>query len=248
MKTRRTPACAAFSMKFGIRWHKRVDLDRKADRQALADPQLDHPVEQLFPMPVAGEIVVGDEEPLDALRVVFPDRAFEIVGRAEPALATLDVDDRAERALVGAAAPEIEARQRARNPPDVPWRQDRRRLPFERGEVVHEIVERLERAIPGVAHDPAEPALLRLAGKKGNAQRLRRAHLRRHLGQHRDEPETWKPPMQTGSPAARNGRARSTARGNWFDWTPTNPISARPPSRRIVRMIRWGLTRWLVSS
>ena len=43
------------------------------------------------------------------------------------------------------------------------------------------------------------------------------------------QPETWKPPMQTGRPAARNGRARSTARGNWFDCTPTRPISARPP-------------------
>jgi hypothetical protein len=28
-------------------------------------------------------------------------------------------------------------------------------------------------------------------------------------------PDTWNPPMQTGKPAARNGRARSTARGNY---------------------------------
>ena len=48
------------------------------------------------------------------------------------------------------------------------------------------------------------------------------------------QPETWKPPMQTGRPAARNGRARSTARGNWLDCTPTRPISALPPVLRII--------------
>ena len=31
------------------------------------------------------------------------------------------------------------------------------------------------------------------------------------------QPETWKPPMATGMPAARNGRAMSRARGYWFD-------------------------------
>jgi hypothetical protein len=62
------------------------------------------------------------------------------------------------------------------------------------------------------------------------------------------QPETWKPPIQTGKPARRNGMARSTARGNWFDWTPTRPISARPPARWIIRTIPSGLTRRLVSS
>ena len=33
----------------------------------------------------------------------------------------------------------------------------------------------------------------------------------------------------TGRPAARNGRARSSARWNWLDWTPTRPISAFDP-------------------
>ena len=44
------------------------------------------------------------------------------------------------------------------------------------------------------------------------------------------EPAAWKPPMQTGMPAFRNGRAKSIARGNWFDWTPIRPTIARPPS------------------
>src|ERR1700731_502315 len=62
------------------------------------------------------------------------------------------------------------------------------------------------------------------------------------------QPEMWKPPTQTGSPAARNGRARSTARGNWLDCTPTRPISALPPALRIIRMIRSGRMRRLVSA
>ena len=65
-------------------------------------------------------------------------------------------------------------------------RQDRRRLAFERGQIVHVIVERLQCARPGVAHHLVEPALLGLAGKERDAERLRLAHLRRHLGQHRD--------------------------------------------------------------
>src|SRR5262249_6269867 len=91
---------------------QRVDLDRETDRQSFAEPQMDHSVEQRFPMAIAGEIVVGDKKPLDPLRVVLAYRSFEIVGGAEPAFPPLYVDDRAERALVGATAPEIKARQR----------------------------------------------------------------------------------------------------------------------------------------
>ena len=40
--------------------------------------------------------------------------------------------------------------------------------------------------------------------------------------------------MQTGMPAARNGRAMSSARGYWLDCTPTSPTSARPPRRAEV--------------
>jgi hypothetical protein len=37
------------------------------------------------------------------------------------------------------------------------------------------------------------------------------------------QPETWNPPIATCRPAARSGRAMSSARGNWFDCTPTRP-------------------------
>jgi transposase len=41
------------------------------------------------------------------------------------------------------------------------------------------------------------------------------------------QPETWKPPMQTRTPAARSGRAISTARGYWLVCTPTNITKTR---------------------
>ena len=62
------------------------------------------------------------------------------------------------------------------------------------------------------------------------------------------QPETWKPPIITGSPAARNSRARSRARSYWLDWTPTRPISALAPRRRRPRTMRAGTMWRLVSS
>ncbi len=40
------------------------------------------------------------------------------------------------------------------------------------------------------------------------------------------QPAAWKPPIATGRPSLMNWRARSTARGNWLDCTPTMQISA----------------------
>ena len=51
---------------------ERIDLDGEADVHALAVPHLDQAVEQRLPILVAREIVVGDEEPLDAFRVILP--------------------------------------------------------------------------------------------------------------------------------------------------------------------------------
>src|SRR2546421_12078632 len=78
----------------------------------------DQAVGQLLPIAVARKIVVGDEEPRDAAPVMLVDAAFEIVRAAVAALPALHVDDRAERALIGAAAPEIDAGERAGGAPD----------------------------------------------------------------------------------------------------------------------------------
>jgi hypothetical protein len=47
--------------------------------------------------------------------------------------------------------------------------------------------------------------------------------------------------------AARSGRARSSARGNWFDCTPTS-MTMPLPARSIIRARRSGRMRVLVSS
>ena len=54
------------------------------------------------------------------------------------------------------------------------------------GSVVHVIVERLERAVRGVAQHLVEPALLGLAGEERDAHRLRRFDVGRQFGQHGD--------------------------------------------------------------
>ena len=61
-------------------------------------------------------------------------------------------------------------------------------------------------------------------------------------------PLTWKPPMATCTPARRSGAAMSTARGNWFDCTPTSATRPWPPRARIRSAMRSGRTRVLVSS
>ena len=106
---------------------QRIDLDGEADVQTFL-AQRDHPVEQRFPVTVAREVVVGDEEPLDALRAVLADDVLQVIRRAEPALAALHVDDGAERALIRTPATEIDAGERARGSADMLARQDRRRL------------------------------------------------------------------------------------------------------------------------
>jgi hypothetical protein len=77
-------------------------------------------------------------------------------------------------------------RKRARGTPDMLLRENRHRLVFERREIVHPVVERLQRAVPGVEQHLAEPALLGLAGEEGDAERLCFAQLGWHLGQHRE--------------------------------------------------------------
>ena len=114
MKARITPARFALSMKFGIRWQSVSTWMVRFGLEPFLLAQLDQPVEKLLPIAVAGEIVVGDEEGLDPLGEVLADDPFEVVGGAEPALAPLDVDDRAEAALERAAAAEVEARPLAR--------------------------------------------------------------------------------------------------------------------------------------
>ena len=61
----------------------RVDLDDQGHLDAFVLLELDQPVEEIFPVLVAGHVVVGDEERRDALLVVLADDRFEIVGDRE---------------------------------------------------------------------------------------------------------------------------------------------------------------------
>ena len=227
---------------------QRVHLDGEADVHAFL-AQRDHPVEQRFPVAVAGEIVVGDEEALDALRDVLADDLLQIVGRAEAALAALHVDDGAERALIGAAAAEIDAGQRAGRAAHMLARQDRRRLALERRQVVHVVVERRQLAGPGVAQHRVEPAFLGLAGEERDAERLRLAHLRRHLRQHREAAGDVEAADGDRQPGGEE-RPRQVDRARELVGLHADQRDQRPAAGACgsSRMMRSGRTRRLVSS
>ena len=161
-----------------------VDLDDDVERKVVGALERDHPVEQNLPVLVAGEIVIGDEEGMDALGMVIHDDPLEIIGRPEPALAALHVDDGAEGALERAAAAEIEARKYRTHLGGGIARQKRCRLAFEAGQVVHEIVERRQPATEGVGQHLIEPPALRLAGKQRDAGALRLGDFGRERRKH----------------------------------------------------------------
>ena len=125
---------------------------------------------------------------------------------------------------------------------------DRRAL--DAGQVVHVVVDRLERAGGGVAAAPASsrPSSASPANSEAaEVERLlqvgvdRRQHgeASRRRGSRRCRP---------GCRASRSGRAMSSARGNWFDCTPTSMTMPRAGARRSARAMRSGRMRVLVSS
>ncbi len=142
-----------------------VDLDDHPDRDLLILEQPDQPVEDRLPVLVAGEIVVGDEVADDPLGVVVPDNRLDVVGRPPSRLAALDIDDSAERALERTAAPSIEAGVGAEGAVDHLGRQVRRRGAFQGGQVVHEVVDRLQPPGDRVADDLDQAPFLGLAGE-----------------------------------------------------------------------------------
>src|ERR1019366_1173272 len=88
---------------------ERVDLDGEADILEFLLAQFDDAIEKYFPVGIAREIVVGDQKPLYALRIVTPDAALDVAGRARAALAALHVYYGAERTLKWAASPHVHA-------------------------------------------------------------------------------------------------------------------------------------------
>ena len=229
MKTAVQPARADFSMKPGMRWHSVSTCRNSRMRKPVLLAQLDQAIEDRLPIAVAREVVVGDEEPGDALRRIGAHDLLDVVGGAIARLAALHVDDGAEAALERAAAAGIEAGVMAGHAGDRPARQDRQRggapSPACRTDscrAAWRLPASMSRNRPSMRPSPSPanrmmpsaPASFRSGGSSGSMDR---------------QPLTWNPPITTGSPAARNWRPRSSARGNWLDCTPTSPTK---PARR----------------
>ena len=71
-------------------------MDHQAKWDSIPLSQHDQAVENRFPLLVAREIVVGDEEFADALRPVETDQVLDVIRGAEARLTPLHVDNGAE--------------------------------------------------------------------------------------------------------------------------------------------------------
>jgi hypothetical protein len=155
---------------------ERVDLDQERKLDAFLQPQVDQAVEDFFPILVPGEIVVGNKETVQPLGHVLADKALHIVRGTPARLASLDVDDCAERTLEWATASRVKARHRACRPDRANRRNERQRLIFDVREVRHEIVKRLELLRVSIVEHHLHPPF-RFSGKERNAHRLRPMHI-----------------------------------------------------------------------
>ena len=163
---------------------QRVDLDQEAHVHAVFLAQFDDAVEDRLPVLVAGEIVVGNEEAVDAVVVVLAQDALDVVRRAPPRFPALHIDDGAERALERAAAPGVEGGHVADGLAHRIAGEKRRHRVFQRRQIVDVIVHRLEQAFGGIAQDLVH-APFRLAGKQSDAHVERLLQVGHHRGEHR---------------------------------------------------------------
>jgi hypothetical protein len=156
---------------------QRVHLDQESQVQTLF-AQFDQAVEDRLPVPVAGEVVVGDEETMDTLGRVGPDQALDVVVAPVAGLAALDVDDGAEAALEGAAPAGVEGADHAVVPAHHGLGQEGGHLVLQARQVVQEVVDRLQAPFERVAEDPVQ-APLGLAGEEADALVQRLLQVRR---------------------------------------------------------------------
>ena len=166
---------------------QRVDLDDHLDvRCPSRFAQLDDAVEDRLPVLVAGEIVVGDEKPVEALREMRAQQMLDVVRRAAARLAALHVDDGAERALIRTAAAGVERGVMIGRAFQVLRRQERRRRRFQPRQLVHVIVDRLRACHARRRARRVEAALFRFAGEQAAAHVERLLQIGLHAGQHGD--------------------------------------------------------------
>src|SRR3569623_1295374 len=144
MNTRLTPARAAFSTKFGSlrqsvsTWMMKLTLNFSTSRRWMIRSRIGS---QSLLRAKLSSVMKKARSPC----VVRAHDVLDVVGRAAARLAALHIDDGAERALVGAAAAGVERGGAARCTLRALRRHQRDRRAVDPGQVVHEIVERLER-------------------------------------------------------------------------------------------------------
>ncbi len=163
---------------------QRIDLDQEAERDLLALAQVDDAIENGFPLPVAREIVVGDEEPRHALGQMRAQQLLDVVGAAVARLAALHIDDRAEAALERAAAPGIERADRRRIAPQPLRRQIGRDGALQPRQVGENVVDRLQPIGERVLQQRVDQPL-GLAREQRHAEVDRRLQIPRQFIEHR---------------------------------------------------------------
>src|ERR1035441_6668929 len=171
--------------KAGDRMGGDVRLDDELDRNAFVFAQSDESVEDLFPGRVSGEIVVGEEIQIDAgVPVCLSDCLRYALGGPVAALAPLDVDDGAERAVEGTATAAVDGAVVRMNV------LCRELLVFNRtgrigqiGKIVQEPIDRFELPVVRIL-EQVRPAMLHLAGYHTHARVHQFLDFRRHSRKH----------------------------------------------------------------
>ena len=171
---------------------ERVDLNDEAQFELFNFAQIDEPVEDRLPILVTSEVVVGDEEGAQPLRVIFPHDFVDVVRRAAARFSALHVDDSTERALIRTAAAGVETGQAADRALRPSRGHQRDRRAFDPRQVVHVVVERLDALRGGILQDLIH-AKFRFAREQRHAHGAGAIEIGIDAAQHRHDPGNMKP-------------------------------------------------------
>src|SRR6187431_2613405 len=107
-------------------------------------------IKDRLPILVACKVIVGDEKTSQPLGVIYAHDLLDVIRRATTRYSSLHIDDGTERALIRAAASRIKTRHAASRTLRALRSHQRNRSAFNIRQIVHEIVNRLERAGEGI--------------------------------------------------------------------------------------------------
>src|SRR5262249_51588845 len=89
---------------------KSVYLDHESYVEAVLLTQLNDAIVYRLPVSIASKVVIGDEKAVDTLCPIEANDSLDAVWRSAARLASLNIDDGAERALIRAATSGIKTR------------------------------------------------------------------------------------------------------------------------------------------